>query len=129
MDFYQKVKNHVDKTHTTIEGFFSDVFTGEKDRHSYNGWKRRKVLPRADQAIKIAKAMGITVEELIEDVAGLEYVRKIIKNDPFSIQVPDKIKDIVDNLLLLDDNELSGIRANAEALAYPKKGIKAVNQS
>jgi hypothetical protein len=73
MDFFKRVKNHVKMSNTTIEDFISDVFEGSKDRDSFNGWKRRNVLPRADEAIKIAKAMGMTVEYLVtgRDVVGL----------------------------------------------------------
>lgn len=122
MDFYQNVKNHVEKSNTTIEDFISDVFNGIKNRDSFNGWKRRGVLPRVNDALKIAKAMGITVEELIEGEAGVEYVRNIIKNDPRSVQVPDHIFPIVECLLLLDDRDLSGILANVAALTKEKKG-------
>ena len=48
--------------------------------------------------------------------------KKIAKNDPRGIQVPDRIAPIVQSLLLLDDKELVGIRANVEALVANKKG-------
>ena len=122
MDFYEKVKIHVEKTNTTIDSFIFDVLGGNNNRDSFYGWKRRKVLPRANDALKIAKAMSITVEELIEDKIGIEYVKKIVKNDPKSIQVPERIFPIVECLLLLDDKELRGIRAHVEELAADKKG-------
>jgi hypothetical protein len=45
----------------------------------------------------------------------------VVRNDPGAIQVPDRLFPIVEDLLLLDENELRGIRANVEALAEAKK--------
>jgi hypothetical protein len=42
----------------------------------------------------------------------------VVRNDP----LPDRLSSIVEDLLLLDENELIGIRANVEALAEAKKG-------
>jgi len=77
--------------------------------------------PKANDLYKVCKVLAITMEWAVDEEAGAEYVRLIVRNDPLAIQVPDGIKGIVDNLLLLNDNELKGIRANAEALAAPKK--------
>jgi len=63
-------------SNTTIEDFIFEVLSGTKDRDSFYGWKRRKVLPRADEALKIAKAMGTTVEELIDGEGGAEYLKR-----------------------------------------------------
>jgi transcriptional regulator with XRE-family HTH domain len=82
----------------------------------------RKSDPGAGTAYRLARAVHKTIEELIDDEAGVEYVRSIIRNDPRAIQVPDRISSIVEDLLLLDENELIGIRANVEALAEAKKG-------
>jgi hypothetical protein len=49
-------------------------------------------------------------------------VRKIVRNDPRAIQVPDRLSSIVEDLLLLEEKELIGIRANVEALAEAKRG-------
>lgn len=81
----------------------------------------RKSTPSADNAYSIAKVFSVSIEELLDGEAGAEYVQKIAKNDPRGVQVPDRIAPIVQSLLLLDDKELVGIRANVEALAEAKK--------
>jgi DNA-binding XRE family transcriptional regulator len=78
--------------------------------------------PSVDNAFAIAKVLGATIEELVDGEVGVEYVRKVVRNDPRAIQVPDRLSSIVEDLLFLDENELRGIRANVEALAAPKKG-------
>jgi hypothetical protein len=66
--------------------------------------------------------LNISIEELVDGELGAEYVRKVVKNDPRAIRVPDRLSSIVEDLLFLDENELIGIRANVEALAKAKKG-------
>jgi hypothetical protein len=77
--------------------------------------------PSVDNAYAIARVLRITIEELVDGEAGAAYVRKIVENDPKAVQVPARIKSIVDGLLVLDEKELVGIRANVEALAEAKK--------
>jgi hypothetical protein len=78
--------------------------------------------PSVDNAYAIACVLRTSIEELVEGEAGAEYVRAIVAEDPKAIQVPARIKSIVDGLLVLDEKELVGIRANVEALAEAKKG-------
>ena len=110
MDFFQKVKFHAKMSNTTIEDFISVVFEGNKDRDSFNGWKRRNVLPRADEALKIAKAMCTTVEELVDGEAGAEYVRRLFANKGLLWEPPSRIADIVDVLNAVDDTTLDTVR-------------------
>jgi DNA-binding XRE family transcriptional regulator len=86
-----------------------------------NGQKKQ-TSPSVDIAYRCAKVLQTTVEELVDGESGAEYVRKIVRNDPRAIQVPDRLFSIVEDLLLLDEKELIGIRANVEALAEAKKG-------
>jgi hypothetical protein len=83
---------------------------------------QRKSDPGASTAYRLARSVNKTIEELVDGEAGVEYVRKVIRNDPRAIQVPDRLSSIVEDLLLLDENELKGIRANVEVLAETKKG-------
>jgi hypothetical protein len=82
----------------------------------------RKSDPGASIAYRLAHSVNKTIEELIDGEAGAEYVRRVVRNDPRAIQVPDRLYSIVENLLFLDENELIGIQANVEALAKAKKG-------
>jgi hypothetical protein len=82
----------------------------------------RKSSPSAENAFAIARVLELSIEELLEGDAGAEYVRKIVRNDPREVQVPERIFPIVEELLLLDDRDLSGILANVQALNKDKKG-------
>jgi hypothetical protein len=82
----------------------------------------RKSDPSVSTAYKCAKSVNMTVEELVDGKTGAEYVRKVVRNDPKAIQVPDRLSSIVEDLLILDEKELIGIRANVEALAEAKRG-------
>jgi transcriptional regulator with XRE-family HTH domain len=83
---------------------------------------KRQSSPSVDLAYRLAQAVGMSVEELVAGEAGAEYIRKVIRNDPRAIQVPERILSIVENLLFLEDKELKGIKANVEALVADKKG-------
>lgn len=85
---------------------------------------KRGSSPSVDLAYQLAKTVNFTVEELVAGDEGVAYVRKINKNDPRSIQVPDRIYPIVECLLVLDDRDLSGILANVQTLAGDKKGTQ-----
>jgi transcriptional regulator with XRE-family HTH domain len=76
--------------------------------------------PKVNDLCKVCKVLSVTMEWLVDGDFGTEFVKTVLRNDPSSIQVPDRIKDIVDNLLQLDDNELLGIRASAAALSATK---------
>ena len=63
MDFYERVKRLVkDNTNTTLRAFI-ESFGINYD--SYNGQKRYNNLPRADEAVKIARFLGTSVEYLV----------------------------------------------------------------
>ena len=94
-------------------------------RTAINTGISRNSSPAADNAYAISRVLEQSVEELLDGKAGAEYVRKIVGNDPRAIQVPGRIFDIVEDLLLLDDKELSIIRATASAAAAEKKGVEA----
>jgi len=78
--------------------------------------------PRVIDFYKVCKILSVTMEQMVDGEAGAVFVRKIMKFDPLAIHVPDKIRSIVDDLMLLDEKELRGIRAIVEILAEDKKG-------
>ena len=83
---------------------------------------KRASSPSVDLAYQLAKAVGTTIEELVDGENGAKYVRKVVQNDPLAIQVPERISTIVKYLLVLNEGDLIGIEANAEALAKNKRG-------
>jgi len=89
-----------------------------------NSGMTRKSSPSADNAFAIARVFEVSIEELLDKEAGVDYVRRTVRNDPGAIRVPDRIYPIVEDLLLLDDRDLSVILASSEALAKDKKGTQ-----
>ena len=77
--------------------------------------------PKVYDLYSVCKILSTTMEWLVEGEIGVEYIRKIIRNDPKAIQVPDRILPIVNKLLLLDDRELKGVRALVEEMAADKE--------
>jgi transcriptional regulator with XRE-family HTH domain len=77
--------------------------------------------PKVNDLYKVCKVLSVTMEWVVDGEAGTEFIKAVVRNDPMTVQVPDRIRDIVANLLLLDDNEIIGIRANAKALVRNRK--------
>lgn len=93
-DFYERVKDGVKAATppTTIEDAVSQA---GMSRNQYNGYRRLKHYPRANEAYLLARILGTTVEYL---VAG---------RMPDSI--PPRIAPVVRGLAALDDGEISAI--------------------
>ena len=72
--------------------------------------------PKVYDLYKVCKILMTTVEWLVDGETGAEHIRRIVRNDPKAIQAPDRIIPIVENLLLLNDKELKGIRALIEEM-------------
>ena len=79
-----------------------------------------EIEPKVYDLYKVCQTLDITIEWAVDGEAGTEYIKKAIKNDPYTIQVPDRILSIVKSLLLLSDRDLLGISANVEVLSKNK---------
>jgi hypothetical protein len=121
MDFYEKIKRYVKIKNQTIDGYFSRLFDGSKNKESFSGWKKRCIFPRADEAIIIAKDMQTTVEELLDGEAGEQYLREYIQNKGWEFSPPPRIADIVEAVDRLSDEELVPIRGAIRAILDKKK--------
>jgi hypothetical protein len=122
MDFYETVKALVkEKTSLNLRPFIEGLGINYE---TYSSTRRYGNLPRADDARKIASTLGTTVEELVDGEAGVKYVREWARNAGGIWEPPNKIADIVADLLVLDETDLTGIRAAAHALAVAKRGEK-----
>lgn len=72
------------------------------------GWLGSKAaIPRADSAVKVAHVLGTSVEYL---VTGKE-----------PMAIPARLRDLVDDLVLLDDEELDPIRTLARTYAERRR--------
>lgn len=49
----------------SIDNLMKEALGENSNRDFYNGLKRRDICPRADDAVKIAKVLGVTVEYLV----------------------------------------------------------------
>jgi hypothetical protein len=121
MDFYEKIKRHVKVKGLTIDGYFSSLFEGDKNKESFSGWKKRRIYPRADEAFILARDMQTTVEELVNNEAGEQYLRDYIQNKGWAFSPPERIADIVDALQELSDDELVPIRGAIKATLDKKE--------
>jgi hypothetical protein len=98
-------------------------FGGKQPYRIVQSWMAKNAyLPNVEGGYAIARALGTTVEELVDGPAGAEYVLSVVRNIPRAVQVPDRLFSIVENLMVLDEKELVGIRASAKALAEAKEG-------
>ena len=100
------------------------TFKAQEPHRIVQSWvaKKKAYLPNVISVCAIARALETTVEELVDGEAGAEYVRKIVRNDPRAIQVPDRIRSIVEDMILIDDeNKLKGIGSLVESLVADKK--------
>lgn len=92
MGFFEEVKRLAKEKDTTIEALVENI--PGKNRDSYYGWRRANNLPRADDAVKIAQALGTTVEFL---VTGQEPAYISSKLSPKALEIAraaEKLDDI-----------------------------------
>jgi len=87
---------------------------------------KRRSSPSVDIAYKLAQAVNSTIEEFVAGDEGLEYVRRVLKNDLRIFGLPTEILPVVECLFLLKEKELSGILANVQALTRDKKGTQKI---
>ena len=62
MDFYERVKDLVKSSGKTIREFIEEL---NINYDSYNSLKRYNNLPRADECVKIARKLDVSVEYLV----------------------------------------------------------------
>jgi hypothetical protein len=121
MNFYERIKRHVKLNGLTIDGYFSSLFAGHKNKESFSGWKKRRIYPRTDEALILAKDMRTTVEELIDGEAGEQYLREYIQEKGWGFSPPKRIADIVEAVQRLSDDELAPIRGGIKAILDKKE--------
>lgn len=65
--FFYRMKTIAQKQGLSIE----DVLLGaDVNQDTYYKWQARHLLPRIDQAVRIAVALGVSIEELLQDSPG-----------------------------------------------------------
>jgi transcriptional regulator with XRE-family HTH domain len=77
--------------------------------------------PRSLDLYAVCRAINITMEQAIDGEAGLEYVRSVLKEDGTLFAPPERISDIVRDVLNLTDDELVPVRGVISAIVENKK--------
>ena len=99
MDFFERVKEEVRKSATTIEYVVGKA--GLK-RGSYNTLRRENRLPRANEALIIAKELGTTVEYLLTGDKALEETSHLMVGEQsFTYRASDGKEISLDGELVL----------------------------
>lgn len=62
MDFFERVKQLVKSHNLSLVPFIESIGI---DYEKYKSQRRYNILPRADEAVKIARALGVSVEYLV----------------------------------------------------------------
>ena len=102
MDYFERVKELARANNTTIEAVANSA---KLSRDSYNSYRKKGNLPRADEACEMAEFLGTTVEYLVSG--------KVL-----SSWYPSRIADIVEDLKIIDDDQaLDPIRTLAHTAA------------
>lgn len=110
MDFWGRVETAVESQVTTYRWLAGRI---EKAETTVSGWRRLGRIPRADEAVGIAKALGVTVEYLVTGENSANW------------KPPIRLASIVSDLLVLDDNGLNAVAVLARGLAEASLGRQA----
>ncbi len=104
MTFWDRLKNQIRKENTTQEWVAGQI---DVSYRTFRGWVSRKIMPNADQAVAIAKALNTTVEYLVSGITepGKSLVR--IEFDRMIDQLSDRDIDRVRGIVELAFPELS----------------------
>jgi len=102
MDFWERLENETDsimerKRLMAIAGVASN---------SMSTWKKRHTFPAADVAVKLARALNTNVEYMVTGESAASWVP------------PDRIKNIVEDLELLNNDELVLVGEMVHGLAF-----------
>lgn len=79
--------------------------------NSISTWKTRHTYPAADVAVKLARELGVTVEYLIEGEGSAGWL-------------PSRISAIVNDLMTLNENELTTVAKQIHALADDQRAAQ-----
>jgi hypothetical protein len=78
--------------------------------------------PKARDFYRVCRALGVTMEEIVDGEAGIMYVTTLVRERGGAWEPPNRIADIVDGLVELDDAQLDIIRGAMRPMLETKKG-------
>jgi transcriptional regulator with XRE-family HTH domain len=82
------------------------ALAGISKRTVDNWLSQNPTVPAADDAVRIATALGTTVEELVDDEAGRAYVAEWARRNISEWKPPPRLKTILDVAEKLADTDL-----------------------
>jgi transcriptional regulator with XRE-family HTH domain len=68
--------------------------------------QRKQTSPSVDIAYRCAKALEITIEEIIDGETGEQYIREYVRRKGWQFSPPERIADIVEAAEKLSDEQL-----------------------
>jgi transcriptional regulator with XRE-family HTH domain len=104
--FWKMVAFEVGKQKTSFEWLYRKTKVA---KGTFSSWKTRNVLPRADEAFKIAEALGVTVEYLL---TGREQNKQIS-----NIPVHTIMEEIAKELVFFDTFDLETLKTLISTMA------------
>jgi len=102
MDFWDRLDTEILKKGKTRKAVAKDIGFNVGN---FASWKARTDYPNAKRACEIAKHLDTTVEYLVTGVSAARWVP------------PDKLKPIVEDLEVLNDNELATVATMIHGVA------------
>lgn len=116
MDFFARLKAIARQRGLTLKAVLEEA---DISRYTYNTWQRCHRLPRVDQAVELAKALGVSVEELMFDSSS---PRSESVQGGRSYQVSRKeIIELCKMMETMDSKELSLIKTMIQTVHKMKK--------
>jgi transcriptional regulator with XRE-family HTH domain len=100
--FWKMVKKEVERQKTSFEWLYRK--TGIS-KGTFSSWKSRNLMPRADDAFKIAEALDVSVEYLL---AGDD--RKGHISNP-------NARKIIEKIAFFDENDIEAVKVLVKAMA------------
>ncbi|MDR1323591.1 MAG: helix-turn-helix domain-containing protein [Candidatus Margulisbacteria bacterium] len=100
--FWKIVKNEVARQKTSFEWLY---YKTGISKGTFSSWKNRQIIPRADEAYKIAAVLHVSVEYLL---TGSDRTKT--RSNPC-------LQEIIETLIGLDAPDLKAVSALTQALA------------
>jgi transcriptional regulator with XRE-family HTH domain len=97
MDYFERVKILARASNTTIEAI---AFSAGLTRNSYNSYRNKGNLPRADEAVKMAHALKSSVEFLVEGKDSPQSLATLMADKPVFLSLVERLAPLEDDELL-----------------------------
>ena len=122
MEFWNRVKSSILKNEIKQEWVAKQA---GMDFSAFRSTVSRKHEPSVSRAYLIARALGVSMEWLVDGEDGAEYVRQLVAKEGTLYRPPPRLAAAVAALDRLDDSRLETARVILEAMAGEVPEIKA----